>query len=82
MRRSAPPACRRGGAFLSREMPVAAIGALVDAYDTRIWRVIHYDVESARDGADHSEVRQVAVDETASRRGHNYMRLFFDLGSK
>ena len=92
IRKVAVPWSRPGSGFtllfeafimtLAREMPVAAIGALVDEYDTRIWRVIHHYVESARDEADHSEVRQVAVDETASRRGHHYISLFFDLGSK
>jgi len=67
---------------LAREMPVAAIGAMIGEYDTRVWRVIHHYVEKARDEADYSEVEQVAVDETASRRGHNYISLFFDVPQK
>jgi len=60
-------------------MPVAVVARMVDEWDTRLWRVIHHYVEAARDRADHSEVTSVALDETASRRGHNYVSLFVDL---
>jgi len=67
---------------MAREMPVAAIAAMVGEHDTRIWRVLHYHVEEARREEDFSGVRRVGVDETASRRGHNYISLFFDLDVK
>lgn len=60
-------------------MPVKAVAELVDEHDTRLWRVIHHDVGQARARSDLSEVRRVAVDETASRRGHNYITLFADI---
>ncbi len=68
--------------IMAREMPVAAIAAMVGEHDTRIWRVLHHHVEEARREADFSEVRRVGMDETASRRGHNYISLFFDLDEK
>jgi transposase len=60
-------------------MPVAVVARMVEEWDTRLWRVIHHYVEAARDRVDHSAVTSVAVDETASRRGHNYVSLFVDL---
>ena len=60
-------------------MPVAVVARMVEEWDTRLWRLIHHYVEAARDRADHSEVTSVAFDETASRRGHNYVSLFVDL---
>jgi len=60
-------------------MPVAVVARMVDAWDTRLWRVVHHYVEASRDRVDHSAVTSVAVDETASRRGHNYVSLFVDL---
>jgi transposase len=60
-------------------MPVAVVARIVEEWDTRLWRVIHHYVEAARDRADHSDVTSVAFDETASRRGHNYVSLFVDL---
>jgi transposase len=64
---------------LVQAMPVAVVARMVDEWDTRLWRVIHYYVETARDRVDHSDVTSVAFDETASRRGHNYVSLFVDL---
>jgi transposase len=60
-------------------MPVAVVARMVDEWDTRLWRVIHHYVAAARDRVDHSDVTSVAFDETASRRGHNYVSLFVDL---
>lgn len=83
------PWARKGSGFtllfealvmaLVREMPVAAVGRLVGEHDTRLWRILHHYVEEARARADFSEVRAVGLDETASRRGHNYITLFADL---
>jgi transposase len=60
-------------------MPVAAAARLVGEHDTRLWRVLHHYVEEARSRTDHSAVTRVAFDETAARRGHNYVSLFVDL---
>lgn len=60
-------------------MPVAVVERLIDEWDTRLWRVIHHYVEEALARADHSDVTSIAFDETASRRGHNYVTLFVDL---
>jgi transposase len=67
---------------LVRQMTVAAVARLVGEHDTRIWRVIHRHVEEARERLDFSGVTRVAVDETASRRGHNYVSFFFDSDRK
>lgn len=60
-------------------MPVRAAHRLVGEYDTRLWRVIHHYVDKARADMDASEVTCVAVDETAARRGHDYITLFVDI---
>jgi transposase len=60
-------------------MPVAVVARMIDEWDTRLWRVIHHYVEKARERADYSNVTSIAFDETASRRGHNYVSLFVDL---
>jgi transposase len=64
---------------LVASMPVAVVARTVGEHDTKLWRVVHHYVEQARGHADHGEVRRVAFDETASRRGHNYVSLFVDL---
>jgi len=61
-------------------MPVNNVARLVGEHDTKLWRVIHHYVERARAGTDLSAVSRVAIDETAARRGHNYITLFVDIG--
>ena len=67
---------------LVREMPVAAVAKLVGEHDTRLWRVVHHYIDEARERLDFLKVTRVGVDETASRRGHNYVSLFFDMDGK
>lgn len=65
--------------MLAREMPVKALSKIVKEHDTRLWRILNHYVTEAREEADFSSVREVGVDETSSRRGHNYVTLFVDL---
>ena len=67
---------------LVKEMTVAAAAKLVGEHDTRLWRIVHHYIDEARKDADLSRVRRVGIDETASRRGHNYISLFVDLDRK
>lgn len=60
-------------------MPVRAAARLVGEHDTLLWRIIIHYVEAALARADFSKVTRVAVDETAAKRGHNYITLFVDI---
>ena len=60
-------------------MPVAAAARLVGEHDTRMWRVLHHWVEQAVSAQDFADVKRVAIDETAARRGHDYVSLFVDI---
>lgn len=64
---------------LAKQMPVRAIAQLLGLHDGQIWRVLDHYVEAARSRENFSSVRSVGLDETASRRGHNYISLFHDL---
>jgi transposase len=63
---------------LCKYMPVRAAAKIVGEHDTRLWRVLDHHVEQARREQDMSEVKQVGVDETSSKPGHNYVTLFAD----
>jgi transposase len=67
---------------LIREMPVLTAARLVREADKRLWRVIDHYVASARARVDMSAVHTVGVDETSSRRGHDYITLFVDLEAR
>ncbi len=64
---------------LAKAMPVKTIAAYVGEHDTRLWRILHHYVDQARERADFSNITQVGVDETAAKRGHDYVSLFVDL---
>jgi transposase len=47
--------------------------------DTRQWRIVHHYVGRSIERLDLSELTQIALDETASRRGHRYVTVFLDM---
>jgi transposase len=63
-------------------MPVKAAARLIKVHDTRLWRVIIHYVEAALARADLKAIRRIAIDETAAKRGHNYITLFVDIDSR
>lgn len=63
---------------MAKSMPVLNIARIIGEYDTRVWRVLDHYVDAAVDRRDLSAMRQIAVDETSARRGHDYVTLFAD----
>jgi len=64
---------------LAKEMPISAIADMVDEHDTRIWRIIRSYVTKAYTEQSFEEVRSIGVDETSSKKGHNYISIFADM---
>jgi transposase len=64
---------------MTKAMPVNAVAEILDVHDTRLWRIVHHYVEDARQNAKHCNVRHVGVDETSSKKGHNYVSVFVDI---
>ena len=67
---------------LCSAMPVNTVAQLLKVGDDRLWGILHHYVDKARAQEDHSQVTCVGLDETASRRGQNYITLFHDLDGK
>jgi len=67
---------------LVREMPVLTAARMVGETDKLLWRVIDHYVPEARAAVDMANVHAVGVDETSSRRGHDYITLFVDLNAR
>ena len=65
-----------------REMPLRTVAGLVRETDHRLWRVLEHYVEKARATVEIADVHAVGVDETSSRRDHDYITLFVDLEAK
>jgi len=67
---------------LVTHMPVAAAARLVGEHDTRLWRVVFHYVGEAVARMDLSALRRVCIDETAAKRGHDYVSLFVDIDAR
>lgn len=65
--------------ILVREMPVLAASRFMGITDKRLWRIVEHYVRRAVAGLDLRGVRAVGLDETASKRGHNYVTVFIDM---
>jgi transposase len=67
---------------LARKMPVLSVAQIVGEHDTRLWRLIDHWVNEARDKRNDKDVGEVGIDETSSKRGHNYISVFVDLAKR
>jgi transposase len=63
-------------------MPVAAAARLVGEHDTRLWRIVQHYVEKAVARMDLADLRRVAIDETAAKRGQDNISLFVDIDAR
>jgi transposase len=89
VKRAAVPWARPGSHFtllfeqaalvLVREMPVAAAARFIGITDKRLWRLVEHYVGRAVAALDLGAVRAVGLDETAAKRGHNYVTVFIDM---
>jgi len=67
---------------LVKEMPVAAVAALIGETDMRVWRVVHHYVDRAVEAQDLSGLERAGIDETSSRRGQDYASVFAGLDER
>lgn len=89
VRRVTVPWARKGSQFtllfeqaamtLVREMPVLAAARIIEITDKRLWRIVYFYVSQAMQNIDLSNLEAFGLDETASKRGHNYVTVFIDL---
>ncbi len=63
-------------------MPVLAAARIIGITDQRLWRIIEHDVGQAVVRLDLGRLKAIGLDETASKRGHNYVTVFIDLDRK
>ena len=63
-------------------LPIKTLAAHIGETDTRIWRIVDHYVDDARGRQSYADVSSFGVDETASKRGHNYVSVFVDMATR
>jgi len=63
-------------------MPIHQVAKLVDTYDKKLWDMQACYVSACRELSDYSNVSEIGIDETAARRGHDYVTQFIGLDEK
>jgi len=69
-------------ALIELEMPVNKVGKLLVEYPNRIWTIFKYWIGIAYNEADHSDIKNLGIDETSSKKGHKYMTVAVDMDTK
>ncbi len=67
---------------LAKEMPIARIAELLGEHDARIWRIVRSHVMCAYAKKTFSSTEKIGVDETSTRKGHRYLTVFADMGTR
>jgi transposase len=65
--------------LIEKEMPVSKVASTVRVTAPRVWRVFGYWIKKAIAKDSVSSVEQIGIDETSSRKGHNYVTVTVDV---
>lgn len=68
--------------LIESEMPVSEAAKHTKETAPRLWRIFHYWVSKAINRINLSGVSRIGIDETSSRKGHNYITNFVDLDTR
>mgnify|MGYP006284572815 CR=1 FL=1 len=69
-------------AMIEREMPVSRIAELLRVNPNRIWNVFNHWVSQARQTDDPGNITRLGMDETSTRKGHQYITLGVDMDAR
>jgi transposase len=68
---------------LCKEMSMSAISKEMKEPDSNLWRIFkHYTSQGVSEHIDLKTTTRIAVDETATKRGHSYVTIFTDMDSR
>ena len=68
--------------LLENEMPVRKAAKVLNIYDSRLWRIFKYWVYKSFNLESCKEVTSIGIDETSTRKGHNYITLAVDMDKR
>lgn len=67
---------------LAMHLPIAVAAGFLKVTDQRLWRVVFHYVDAAVARMDLSGVTRVCIDETAAKRGQDYITLVVDMDGR
>ncbi len=67
---------------LAMHMPIATAAGFLKITDQRMWRVVFHYVGAAVARMDLARVKRVAIDETAAKRGQDYITIVADIDDR
>ena len=68
---------------LVSEMSMSAVSRELGEPDNNLWRVFNHHIKIAiKNQIELSKTKRIAVDETAQKRGHDYVTIFTDLDTR
>jgi len=68
--------------LIEGEMPVNKVAILLREYAKRIWTIFNYWIKRAYESTPLGEIKQLGVDETSQKKGHNYITTAIDLEAR
>lgn len=68
--------------LIEKEMPVNKVAQTIRVTAPRLWRIFNYWIKKAVAKDKVSSVEQIGIDETSSRKGHNYVTVTVDIQEK
>lgn len=67
---------------MAAHLSVAELQRQVRVHDDRLWRILRHYVTAARAQESFAGVSRIGVDETAAKRAHAYISVFYDLAAE
>lgn len=68
--------------LIENEMPVNKAAKVLDVYPKRLWTIFNYWIAIAVEQDDQTQVTSLGIDETANKKGHDYVTLAADLDER
>ena len=68
--------------LIESEMPVSRAAEVLNIYDKRLWRVFNYWVAKAFLSDDQLGIVDIGIDETSTKKGHNYITIAVDMHTR
>ncbi len=68
--------------LIESEMPVNKAADIMGVYAQRLWTIFNYWIKKAFGADEQSETETIGIDETSTKKGHNYVTVAVDMAQR